>query len=155
MPGMNEITIYRCDSRGNVRWQYQGQVSSHKSNVIVINAFFNREDTLVQGVVIKKNDHLIETFFTDRWYNIFEIHDRDDGQIKGWYCDVGRPAVLKEKSKLYFEDLALDLWVTPDGTQEVLDEDEFVDLKLDENTRTLALAGLAEVQEYFYQRFKD
>jgi len=46
-------------------------------------------------------------------------------------------------------DLALDLWVTPSGTQTVLDEDEFAELVLDEATRERALAALAELQKIF------
>ena len=152
---MNEINIYKCDSNGNILWQYQGMVISNVAFTIVVEAFFNREDTPFQGIVFKTNDRFIETFHTDRWYNIFEIHDRDDGHIKGWYCNVGRPAVLKDDNKLFYDDLALDLWVTPDGEQMVLDEAEFAALDLDEGTRTHALDGLAQLQEYFYQKFKD
>jgi len=152
---MNEITIYKCDSHGKILWQYPGMVLSRVADTIVIESAFNREDTPFEGIVLKTNDRFIETFHLDRWYNIFEIHDRDDGHIKGWYCNVGRPAVLKDNNKLFYDDLALDLWVTPDGEQRALDEDEFADLELDENTRRHALDGLAQLQEYFYQKFRD
>jgi len=152
---MNDIAIYKCDSKGKVLWQYQGKVISHVANTIVVEAFFNREDTAFQGIVLKTNDRFLETFHTDRWFNIFEIHDRDDGHLKGWYCNVGRPAVLKDDNKLFYDDLALDLWVSPDGEQRVLDEGEFADLDLDESMRARALDGLAKLQEYFYLKFKD
>ena len=152
---MNEITIYKCDSNGKILWQYQGLVLSHMAGTIEVKATYNREDTPFEGIVLKANDLFIETFHTDRWYNIFEIHDRDDGHIKGWYCNVSRPAVLKENNKLLYDDLALDLWVTPDGEQRVLDEDEFADLDLDKSTRENAKEGLAQLQKYFYQKFKD
>ena len=152
---MNEITIYKCDSNGKILWQYQGLVLSHMACTIEVKATYNREDTPFEGIVLKANDLFIETFHTDRWYNIFEIHDRDDGHIKGWYCNVSRPAVLKENNKLLYDDLALDLWVTPDGEQRVLDEDEFADLDLDKSTRENAKEGLAQLQKYFYQKFKD
>lgn len=150
---MRNITIYKCDSNGKELWNYQGKVISHESGTIVIEANFNREDTPLQGIVLRTNDLFIETFHTDRWYNIFEVHDRDHGYIKGWYCNIGRPAVLKDDNKLYYDDLALDLWVTPDGEQVTLDEDEFAELELDERTRVLALDGLAQLQEYFHQKF--
>jgi hypothetical protein len=151
---MNELTIYKCDAHGKVLWQYPGQILSHEAGAIVIDSYFNREDTPFQGIVIKTKDRFIETFHTDRWYNIFEIHDREDGHIKGWYCNIGRPAVLKGKTRLLYEDLALDLWVTPDGAQQVLDEDEFEALMLDEDTRSHALEGLAQLREYFHCKFK-
>jgi protein associated with RNAse G/E len=155
MPGMNDITIYKCDHNGKVLWQYEGEVLSQETGTIVLEAFYNREDTPFEGIVIKTNDRFVETFYTDRWYNIFEIHDRDDGNIKGWYCNIGRPAVLKGNNKLLYDDLALDLWVTRDGNQRVLDKSEFEALGLDESTRTHALAGLAQLQEFFDHKFKD
>jgi len=151
---MNELTIYKCDSRGEVLWQYKGYMISHLDNEIVIDSLFNREDIPFQNIEIIKNDHFIETFYTDRWYNIFEIHDRDDGRIKGWYCNIGRPAVLKRKTSLFYEDLALDLWVTPDGSQQVLDEIEFAQLDLDETVREKAQSALVELQDLFYKKFQ-
>jgi hypothetical protein len=56
----------------------------------------------------------VETFYSDRWYNVFEIYDRDDGKFKGWYCNIGYPAVI-EKDTVSYIDLALDLWVSAEG----------------------------------------
>lgn len=47
------------------------------------------------------------------------------GELKGWYCDVTRPAVLRD-GELLVEDLDLDLWVSADRSGVLrLDEDEF------------------------------
>lgn len=47
------------------------------------------------------------------------------GTLKGWYCDITRPAVLRD-GELLVEDLDLDLWVSADGSSVLrLDEDEF------------------------------
>jgi len=150
---MNEFSVYKCNSRGEVVWQYQGRVVSRGEGAIVIEAFFNREDLPFLGIVLRTNDRFIETFYTDRWYNIFEIHDRQNFQLKGWYCNIGRPAVLNGLESLSYEDLALDLWVTPEGVQQVLDEDEFVALDLDQFSREKARAALAELQNIFHERF--
>ena len=48
-----------------------------------------------------------------------------------------------------YVDLALDLWVAPDGTQTVLDKDEFAALDLDEDTRLQAWSALQELQILF------
>ena len=88
----------------------------------------------------------METFYSDRWYNIFEIYDRDDGKLKGWYCNIGKPAVLEDGIVSYV-DLALDLWVSADGKQTVLDEDEFEELELDDDTRQNALTGLEDLRQ--------
>jgi protein associated with RNAse G/E len=52
-------------------------------------------------------------------------------------------------------DLALDLWVTPDGKQAVLDEDEFSQMELDEQTRAQVYSALAELQAFFRESKQD
>jgi predicted RNA-binding protein associated with RNAse of E/G family len=99
-------------------------------------------------VLLKRNDRFVETFYSDRWYNIFEIYDREDGKFKGWYCNVGFPALLEVGTVSYI-DLALDLWVARDGTQTVLDEDEFLALPIDVMTRTQAISALEELKQKF------
>ena len=101
------------------------------------------------GINIKHGDRFVETYYTDRWYNIFEIHDRDDGHFKGWYCNVGKPAVMESEDAISYVDLALDLWVTPVGFQTVLDEDEFAALDLDAETRRRAREALEELRRLF------
>jgi protein associated with RNAse G/E len=76
----------------------------------------------------------------------YEIHDRDDDRVKGWYCNVERPAVLEADDRLSYKVLTLDLWVALDGTQTVLDENEFAALGLDVETRQQARAAMAELQ---------
>jgi predicted RNA-binding protein associated with RNAse of E/G family len=54
-----------------------------------------------------------------------------------------------EGATVSYIDLALDLWVAVDGTQSVLDEDEFLELALDEATRAQALSALEELKKKF------
>jgi predicted RNA-binding protein associated with RNAse of E/G family len=143
------ITVRKRDEHGQLTWEYTGQVLARGANFVTFEARFNRPDTPFQGTVLKRDDRFIETFYTDRWYNIFEIHDRDDDSLKGWYCNVGRPAVWDAPDTISYEDLALDLWVSPDGAQSVLDELEFEQADLDAPTRARALQALAELQDMF------
>jgi len=115
---------------------------------VTLEALFNRDDMPFMDIVLKRNDRFVETFYSDRWYNIFEIYDCDDGRLKGWYCNMGKPAVLAENAVSYV-DLALDLWVSADGKQTVLDEDEFEALNLDGRLKQKVYAGLQELQEWF------
>jgi protein associated with RNAse G/E len=48
-----------------------------------------------------------------------------------------------------YVDLALDLWVSVDGKQTVLDEDEFEELNLTDTLRADALKGLHELKLLF------
>ncbi len=149
MSGVNErIKVLKCNLDGKVTWQYEGRVLEHEPNKIVLEAFFNRPDLPFMEVVFKQNDRFVERFYNDRWYNIFEIHDRDVDKLKGWYCNVGRPAVFSDETVSYV-DLALDLWVSANRKQTVLDQDEFETLKLDREDREKANQALTELQELF------
>ena len=149
MSGLNDsIRVLKLNLSGEVTWQYEGHVVRREPNAVVLQALFDREDMPFVDVVFKRNDLFLESFYTDRWYNIFEIHDRDDGALKGWYCNIGRPATLGNAAISYV-DLALDLWVSADGTQTVLDRDEFDALMLEQGERATALAALSELQHMF------
>jgi len=145
---MNDIKVLKCNPAGEVTRQYDGRILAHDENSVTLEAFFNRPDTPFMGVTLKERDRFVETFYTDHWYNIFEIYDRDDGQIKGWYCNIGHPAKI-EDGVVSYVDLALDLWVAADGKQTVLDEDEFDELLLDAKEHRMARTALAELQELF------
>lgn len=143
-----KITVLKKNPAGEVTWQYEGTVLRREPHTIILEALFNRPDTPFMGIVLKENDRFVETFYSDRWYNIFEIYDRDDGKVKGWYCNIGKPAVI-EDGVVSYVDLALDLWVSAEGKQTILDEDEFEMLGLDVDLKAGALAGLRDLQQLF------
>jgi len=142
------IKVQKKNPAGEVTYQYEGVLLERDTHSIKLEALFDRKDMPFQDVVFKTGDRFVEYYYSDRWYNIFEIHDRDDGHIKGWYCNVGMPAEI-EDGVVSYVDLALDLWVSADGRQTVLDEDEFRELKLSEEMHSSALAGLSELQQLF------
>lgn len=146
-----KIIIQKKNLAEEVTWQYDGVILRREPDRVVLEALFNRPDMPFMDIVLKENDRFVETFFSDRWYNIFEIYDRDDGQVKGWYCNIGKPAVIADDVVSYV-DLALDLWVSAAGKQTVLDEDEFEALALDPALKAEALRGLAELQSYFLNK---
>ena len=105
------MKILKKNLAEEVTWQYEGVVLSRAENAITLEALFNRDDMPFMDIVLKRNDRFVETFYSDRWYNIFEIYDRDDNHFKGWYCNIGKPAVI-EVDFVSYVDLALDLWVS-------------------------------------------
>jgi protein associated with RNAse G/E len=113
-----------------------------------LDELFDGADMPLLVVVFKMGDRFIEYYYTDRWYNIFAVRDGVNGEIKGWYCNIGKPAVIEDRAVSYV-DLALDLWVSADGKQTVLDEDEFEALELNEELRAGALNGLEELKQLF------
>lgn len=146
------IQVQKKNPNGEVVYKYEGELIERDKNSVTLHALFTREDMPFMDVVLKKDDLFVEYYYNDRWYNIFEIYDRDDGTRKGWYCNIGQPAVM-EGSVVSYVDLALDLWVSVNGDQTVLDEDEFEKLDLNEELRTGAIRGLEELKQLFQVRF--
>jgi protein associated with RNAse G/E len=143
-----KIKVQKKNPAGEVTYEYEGVLLSRDENSVTLEALFDRADMPFMDVVFKTGDRFVEYYYTDRWYNIFIIHDRDTKKIKGWYCNIGKPAVIEDGIVSYV-DLALDLWVAVDGKQTVLDEDEFEELKLNEELKTGALNGLDELKDLF------
>jgi len=143
---MSKILVLKKNIADEVTWQYEGVVLQRGENEITLEALFNRDDMPFMDITLKRNDRFVETFYSDRWYNIFEIYDRDDGKFKGLYCNIGMPAVIEDDFVSYV-DLALDLWVSADGRQTVLDEDELEELNLDDELKQKIYGGLRELQE--------
>jgi len=139
------LTVYKLDAGGREVWQYPAQVMEREPNHVRLEAFFNRDDMDLGYTIFKRGDRFSETYYNDRWYNVFAIYDRDDGAFKGWYCNICRPATITE-SAVRCDDLALDVWVTPQGKPLVLDEDEFANLNLTDCERKQSLTAVDELR---------
>ncbi|MFF8832773.1 DUF402 domain-containing protein [Streptomyces sp. NPDC015131] len=91
-------------------------------------------------VRFEPGDVFTEHFWRDRWYAVKEVRG-PGGALKGWYCDVTRPARV-EGDTVVVEDLDLDLWVPADGAEILrLDEDEFAASGLAERDPAAAAAA--------------
>jgi hypothetical protein len=97
-------------------------------------------------VRFEPGDVFTEYYWRDRWYAVKEVRDAA-GVLKGWYCDITRPATLLG-AELVVEDLDLDLWVSGDGTDlRRLDEDEFAESGLADRDPKAASAAVAALDE--------
>ena len=97
-------------------------------------------------VRFEPGDVFTEYYWRDRWYSVKEVRDAA-GTLKGWYCDIARPARLAG-TDLVVEDLDLDLWRSADGTDvRRLDEDEFEESGLAQSDPPAASAAVAALDE--------
>ncbi|MGQ4716597.1 DUF402 domain-containing protein [Streptomyces anulatus] len=97
-------------------------------------------------VRFEPGDVFTEHYWRDRWFAVKEVRT-GDGVLKGWYCDITRPAVLAN-GVLAVEDLDLDLWVSADGSTVLrLDEDEFEESGLAGRDPASAGAAVAALDE--------
>ena len=141
-----QIAVIKLNPMRQEIWRYYGKILEKKNRHILLEAFFDREDRLFFGMPLGKGDRFLELYFTDRWFNIFEIHDRTDDHLKGWYCNVTTPAQFSP-GVISYVDLALDLLVYPAGQYLVLDQDEFQALDIDVNQRVQAEQALDSLLE--------
>ena len=139
---MTDFTVHKLDENGRFILSYPATLLERSNNHVKLEAFFGRDDMDLGYTTFKRGDRFIEYFYTDRWYNVFAIYDRDDGAFKGWYCNICRPGVVEETA-VSCEDLALDIWVTPQGHTTILDEDEFATLDITLEEKSAAQSALA------------
>ena len=149
---MELVTVCKLDHAGRQVTAYPGRVLRRDDRAIVLRTGWDRAPLDLGFVVLEPGDRWTEYFYDDRWYNIFEIC-ASDGRLKGWYCNVTRPARIGGR-EVVAEDLALDLWVAPDGEMLVLDEDEFAALPLPPPERDAAQSALVELQAMVTRRAK-
>jgi uncharacterized protein len=149
---LDQVDVIKLNTEQQETWRYKGSVLERTTDSVLLEAFFNRPDRVFHDILLAEGDRFIEKYYSDRWYNIFEIHDRVTTTLKGWYCNVTYPAVF-ENGKVSYIDLALDLLVYPDGRQLVLDEDEFDDLHLNEADAVRARNALSELQQLLRMPF--
>ena len=145
------LTVKKLNLNHDLIIAYDGQVLERTPEAIVLEARFNRETMDLGYAVLEHQDRFVEHFFADRWYNIFEIHSVHDDHLKGWYCNIVKPAAFGDET-IEQVDLALDLWVNPDGSYTILDRDEFETLEIDRATRLRARQALSELLYLLYHR---
>jgi uncharacterized protein len=142
------LNVLKLDLDGRVTWQYSGRLLERGPHHLTLEAFFDKEDFPFLDLQLKKGDRFVETYYDDRRYNVFAIFDRETGLFKGWYCNLSRPATFNGPQVVWV-DLALDLWVWPDGRGVVLDRDEFDALPLEPSERADVERTLLELERAF------
>ncbi|NET73849.1 MAG: DUF402 domain-containing protein [Sphaerospermopsis sp. SIO1G2] len=146
------MIVRKLNAAGVEVWRYDvARVLAQDERSIQIEAFFKLPAERDEGyVVFKPQDRAVEYFYSQRWYNVFAIYDRDDGRLKGWYCNICRPAQWDDEA-ISCEDLALDVWVPYDaedgraGEPLILDEDEFLALSISDEERMQAQSGVGMI----------
>lgn len=135
------ITVVKQDAHGKAKVEYQGKLLECLPHGVMILAHWTQPTKDLGYTHFDPGDRFIEYYYTDRWFNIFDIASAN-GTRKGWYCNVAAPAVIRD-DRIEQVDLILDVWVNPQGEALILDEDEFAsDATLNEEQRDAAQQGL-------------
>ncbi|MER7112805.1 DUF402 domain-containing protein [Streptomyces sp. NPDC000229] len=115
----------RLVKAGRTKIRYPAEVVADDGTRLTVRAPWAADGVRDFGFVrFEPGDVFTEHYWRDRWYAVKEVR-AGDGALKGWYCDITRPASVNG-SEVVVEDLDLDLWVSADGAEVLrLDEDEF------------------------------
>ncbi|WP_432195871.1 DUF402 domain-containing protein [Streptomyces sp. bgisy027] len=132
---------------GRTKIRYAAELVADDGTRIAVRAPWSGDGVRDFGFVrFEPGDVFTEYYWRDRWYAVKEVRDAA-GALKGWYCDVTRPATLSG-TELVVEDLDLDLWRSADGTDVLrLDEDEFAESGLARSDPEAAAAAVAALDE--------
>lgn len=145
------ITVEKRDHQSQLVLSYTGEVIERQADSICLRAIFRHKEWNPGFVVFRPGDVFIEWFYSSRWYNIFQIHEGESAVIKGWYCNITRPAHLSDE-RIAADDLALDVFISPSGVVRLLDQDEFDQLELNPEERQAALQAVDELTRRVAQR---
>ena len=91
---MTDVIIVKNNHRGEEVWRYGGTIVERGPTWIKLEATYTSPDRVTEYHTFRHGDHFVEWFYSDRWYSIFQMYDVDDGRLKGWYCNISRPAVF-------------------------------------------------------------
>ncbi|HST87567.1 MAG TPA: DUF402 domain-containing protein [Ktedonobacterales bacterium] len=143
-PPPARVTVHKLNTAGASVVTYPAMLVKRLPDGVRLEAEWTRPPLALGYTTFATGDRFVEWFYTDRWYNIFEVRAAD-GRLKGWYCNIAEPAVIAE-ANITCRDLLLDVWVTPHGASLLLDEDEFeADDQLDATTRARARQAVTDV----------
>ncbi|MEW2523861.1 DUF402 domain-containing protein [Streptomyces sp. NPDC047071] len=132
---------------GRTKIRYPARLLSDDGTRVTVRAPWAGAGVRDFGFVrFEPGDTFVEHYWRDRWYAVKEVYAAD-GALKGWYCDVTRPAV-RSGAVLTVEDLDLDLWCAADrGAVLRLDEDEFAASGITEADPAAAAAAVRALDD--------
>ena len=122
------LTYKRLPDRVN---HFEQQLLYLDDDVIVTSQRVKPSSPIVQNgkTVLADNFAAIWFVFTGLWYDVGKVYNLNN-KWTGYYCDIMKPVkrsmnTTGELDCFEITDLFLDLWVNPDGSYEIQDEDEF------------------------------
>ena len=116
------LTYKRLPDRVNY---FKQKLLYEDENVIVTSQRITPSSPIIiDGETVLGDNYTAVWFvFTGLWYDIGKIYNLKD-EWTGYYCDIIKP-VHREVGTFEIVDLFLDVWVSPDNSFEIQDEDEF------------------------------
>ncbi|MGX2998075.1 DUF402 domain-containing protein [Streptomyces sp. JNUCC 64] len=145
-PGSTTVDVVLTKG-GRVKIRYPAALLDDDGDRVSVRAPWAGAGTRDFGFVrFEPGDVFTERYWRTRWYAVKEVRT-GGGVLKGWYCDVTRPAEVTA-GEIVVTDLDLDLWVSVDRTAVLrLDEDEFAASGIAESDPGAAREAVAALDE--------
>jgi hypothetical protein len=116
-----EVVSHKFDGSGRKRWP--ARILKREGSLLVLEAAFGEAVTHPHLGRIERGTASLEFYWFDRWHNVFCFLDNAGG-VRNFYCNINLPPQLSD-GRLTYVDLDLDVLASPDGSWQLLDEDEF------------------------------
>lgn len=139
------ITVIKRNHQGEELLRYQGELVGRGKLWACVTAIFTRPSSDAGYMQYEYGDHFTEWFYSDRWYNVFRIDSFRDGALKGWYCNITRPAEIDDQI-IASDDLELDVFVSPARDVILLDEADYAALTLDPEEQGAVWEAVTEIR---------
>ena len=94
----------------------------HREMGYVVLDYTTEQPYMAGDTVIPSGSRTVGHYWTGAGYVLWEMFG-PEGDLLGYYIHFCRGPIV-EDDRVEYTDLILDLWVDPDGTETVLDEDE-------------------------------
>ena len=121
------LVVQKLMYDGSKSYRWVGREIHRDDDHLFFTAVFERDGRDLGYVVFEKGDVFYEYYYFDRWYNVFQVYSAT-GTLKGWYCNVTKPAQVRRRRADVRGPGA-----GPLGQRRprylVLDEDEFAELE--------------------------
>lgn len=145
---MTTVTIHLQKPFKNTEIVFQAELLRATETYRYVKASWRGPRLDLGYVVFETHDYVLEHYYTDRWYSVYEIHSAT-GRLKGWYGNISRPALF-DALTIISEDLDLDVFVSADRSTILrLDVEEFEQRGValsDPATYAAAYAALDELE---------
>ena len=154
---MQTITLTYKRLPDRVNYFEQQLLYKDKEVIVTTQGVTPSAPIIINGeTVLGDNFNVIWFVFTGLWHDIGKVYNLKN-EWTGYYCDIILP-VDCTTDKFEILDLILDLWISPDGTYEIQDEDEFetalengiIDIELAEKARKALDNLINEVKSGYF-----
>ena len=118
-PDQVTVRVLKYDGTEYRRWN--ARLWQNNGSLLVLDAEFEYDVQHDLLGAIPSGTRTIESYWLNRWYNIFRFMN-DDNSTRLYYCNINMPPSLEDNVLTYI-DLDIDILVQPDFSYQVLDLD--------------------------------